>query len=66
MLSMTKAANAALLVASFVIQCFHHSSGVSIPPCELLLPSLLLGGESNADLPMSELPRLISVNVVAW
>jgi hypothetical protein len=63
---MTNAANAALLVASFVIQCFHHSSGVSIPLCELLVPSLTLGGESIADLPIRELPLLIKVNVVAW
>ena len=65
MLSMTKAANAALLVASFVIQWFHHSSGVFAPPMPLLFPSLTLGGESMADRPINELPRLISVSVVA-
>ncbi len=70
--SMTKAANAARRVASFVIQWFHHSSGVcasaDVDDCRepLVLSSRGFGGESRADLPISARPRRMSVMVVAW
>src|ERR1700761_7559048 len=70
--SMTKAAKAVRLVDSFVIQWFHHSSGVCARPevdeCRdpFCLSSRLFGGESRGDLPINALPRLISVIVVAW
>jgi len=71
--SITNAAYAARFVASFVIQWFHHSSGVFAPDVdecrELVAPGLssrTLGGESSADLPIRELPLRIKVMVVAW
>jgi hypothetical protein len=66
---MTKAANAALRVASLVIQRAQVSSvpGVSVaefdPDDLAVLSSRALGGESNAGLPIRELPLRIKVKV---
>jgi hypothetical protein len=67
--SITNAANAALRVASFVIQRVQVSSepgvsGAEFDPEDLpVLSSRRLGGESKADLPISELPLRIKVKV---
>lgn len=66
---MTKAAKAALRVASLVIQRAQVSSEARVSVVEFdpedlaVLSSRTLGGESDAGLPISELPLLIRVKV---
>jgi hypothetical protein len=70
--SITKAAKAALRVASLVIQRCQVSSepGVSVVEFDAedlaVLSSRTLGGESNAGRPVRELPRLMRVKVESW
>jgi hypothetical protein len=71
--SIKKATKAARRVLSFVIQVFHHSSGVCAGPdvedCRdpalVDLSSRALGGESSADFPINDRPLRMRVIVVA-
>src|SRR6266480_6598124 len=78
--SITKAAKAVRRVAALVIHCCHHASADGceeeeelpvvrapfIEPLRVAVVLLPLGGDSKAARPIRELPRRISVRVVAW